>query len=177
MKDAAAEAVEVARTKGRGASALRLSAAQGALPLKPEDAVELWTDLTRDPEEEVKQSALASLYAFGAAEFLPILKSRETPASVLSWALNHRPERNLREAALQNTGTPDEVIERVAGELPEELAELVVVNQMRLLRRTSLLEVLETNPHLNNDQRRRLRELRETFKLGPDPQDTRRVIH
>lgn len=157
--------------KGGVPRELRLMAAQGALPLKPEDLVELWTDLTRDPEAEVKETAVASLTAFGAAEFLPILKSKETPVSVLSWALTYRPERELREVVLQNTSLPDEVIEGLAGDLPQELAELVVINQTRLLRRTSLLEVVETNPHLNNDQRRRLRELRETFKIGPEQQE------
>jgi len=66
----------------------------------------------------------------------------------------------LREAALQNTSLEDEAIEALAPSLSTELAELVVINQMRLLRRTSLLEALETNPTLNNDQRRRLRDAR-----------------
>jgi hypothetical protein len=145
---------------------LRLMAAQGALPLKPEDLVELWTDLTRDPDPEVHETAAASLTGFDPAEFLPILKSKETPASVLNWAVRHRSERELREVTLQNTSLPDETIESLAAELPQELAELVVINQARLLRRTSLLETIETNPHLTNDQRRRLRELRETFKIG-----------
>jgi len=46
----------------------------------------------------------------------------------------------------------------------------VVINQVRLLRRTSLLEALEANPGLNKDQRRRLRELRETFRIGQQPE-------
>jgi hypothetical protein len=150
---------------------LRLLAAQGALPLKPEDLVELWTDLTRDPDETIKATATASLTGFPAAEFLPILKSKETPVPVLAWAVTHRSERDLREVVLQNTSLPDETIEGLAAELPSELAELVVINQTRLLRRTSLLEVVETNPHLNNDQRRRLRELRETFKIGEQYQE------
>jgi hypothetical protein len=37
---------------------------------------------------------------------------------------------------------------------------------MRLLRSTPLLEAVEANPNLNNDQKRRLRELRETFRIG-----------
>jgi hypothetical protein len=57
----------------------------------------------------------------------------------------------------------------VAPALPEQLAELVVINQVRLLRRTTLLEAIESNAHLNNDQRRRLRELRETFRVGEKP--------
>jgi hypothetical protein len=145
---------------------LRLMAAQGALPLKPEDLLELWTDLVRDPEPAVQEAATKSISTFAVAEFLPVLKSRETPPAVLAWAVTHRTERELREVALQNTSLADETIESLAAELPSELAELVVINQQRLLRRVSLLEAVETNPNLNNDQRRRLRELRETFKIG-----------
>jgi hypothetical protein len=157
--------------KGGVPKELRLLAAQGALPLKPDDLVELWTDLSHDPEDEVRETAIGSLTTFAPAEFLPILKNKETSVPVLAWAVTHRSERELREVVLQNVSLPDEVIEGLAGELPQELAELVVINQTRLLRRTSLLETLETNPHLNNDQRRRLHELRETFKIGADYQD------
>ncbi|HVQ31074.1 MAG TPA: hypothetical protein VMV21_15890 [Vicinamibacteria bacterium] len=167
MSDARATTPLVAQfRKGGVPKELRLLAAQGALPLKPEDLVELWTDLTRDPEDAVRETAVGSLTSFAPAEFLPILKSKETSVVVLTWAVTHRSERELREVVLQNVSLPDEIIEGLAGELPQELAELVVINQTRLLRRTTLLEVLETNPHLNNDQRRRLHELRETFKIG-----------
>ena len=145
---------------------LRLIAAQGLLPLKPDDLLELWTDLLGDPDAEVCSAAQASLVGFPAAELAPVLKSRETPPGVLSWAVAQRPERELRELALQNTTLPDETIEALAPTLSEALAELVVINQTRLLRRTSLLVALESNSSLNNDQRRRLRELRETFHVG-----------
>src|SRR5262249_53908853 len=39
-----------------------------------------------------------------------------------------------------------------------------------LLRSTPLLEAVESNPTLSNDQRRRLRELRETFRIGAQPE-------
>jgi hypothetical protein len=88
---------------------------------------------------------------------------------LLAWGLSHRTEKELREAALQNPSTPDEAIEAVAPGLPENLAELVVINQVRLLRRTTLLVALEGNPDLSADQRRRLRELRESFHIGEKP--------
>ncbi len=141
-------------------------AAQAALPLKPDDLLELLTDLLRDPDAPVREAAQASLVGFPAPEFLPLLKSRDTPPAVLAWAVAYRPERELREVALQNTSLADEAIEVLAPSLSTDLAELVVINQVRLLRRTSLLEALETNPGLSNDQKRRLRELRETFKIG-----------
>ena len=152
--------------RGGVARELRLMAAQGLLPLKPEDLLELWTDLVHDPDEGVREAAGKSLASFPAAELLPVLRSRDTAASVLSWAVTHRPEPELREVTLQNTSLPDETIEALAPVLPQALAELVVINQARLLRRTSLLVALESNAGLNNDQKRRLRELRETFRVG-----------
>jgi hypothetical protein len=150
---------------------LRLVAAQGALPLKPDDLVELLLLLVADRDEEIRTTASASLAARSVEELLPIFKERSTPPAVLGWGLVERKEKDLREAVLQNVSTTDDVIEQVASSLPEQLAELVVINQVRLLRRTSLLEALEGNPSLNNDQRRRLRELRETFRIGEQPQE------
>jgi hypothetical protein len=97
-----------------------------------------------------------------------VCKDRSAPAPVLGWVLANRTERDLIESVLQNTTLTDEAIEQSAPRLITELAELVVINQVRLLRRTSLLVALESNPTLNNDQKRRLRELRETFKIGAD---------
>jgi hypothetical protein len=154
--------------RGGVARDLRLMAAQGLLPLMPEDLLELWTDLLGDPEEGVRAAAEKSFLSFPAAELLPILKSRETAAGVLSWAVTHRPEHELREAALQNTSLPDETIETLAPTLTQALSELVVINQQRLLRRTSLLVALESNAGLSNDQKRRLRELRESFRIGAE---------
>ena len=152
--------------RGGVARDLRLMAAQGLLPLKPEDLLEMWTALVADPDEGVRGAAEASLTAFPAAELLPILKSRDTPPAVLGWAVSRRAEPELREAALQNHSLADETIEQLAGTLPQALAELVVINQQRLLRSTSLLVALEGNAGLSNDQKRRLRELRETFRIG-----------
>jgi hypothetical protein len=152
--------------RGGVARDLRLMAAQGLLPLTPEDLVELWTDLVRDSDEGVREAATTSLNEFPVSELIPVVKNRATPAAVLSWVVTYRGERELREPTLQNPSTPDETIENLAPELPQELAELVVINQVRLLRRTSLLEAIEGNQRLSNDQRRRLNELRETFKIG-----------
>jgi hypothetical protein len=157
--------------RGGVARDLRLMAAQGLLPLKPDDLLELWTDLVSDPDEGVRAAAEKSLATFPAAELQPVLKSRDTPTAVLAWAVAHRQEHELREAALQNHSLPDEAIEALAPVLTQALAEIVVINQTRLLRRTSLLVALESNAGLSNDQKRRLRELRETFRIGLPGED------
>jgi hypothetical protein len=149
---------------------LRMMAAQGALPLKPEDLVELLHFLVGDDDGDVASAAQGTLGAMPALELLPIVRDRLTPPEILAWALTNRLERELLESVLQNPTTPDEAIEVEVQDLPEELAELVVINQVRLLRRTSLLEQLELNPHLSRDQQRRLRELRESFHIGAAPE-------
>ncbi len=152
--------------RGGVARDLRLMAAQGLLPLKPEDLLELWTGLVGDADSAIRAAAEKSLTEIAAVELLPILKSRDTPVAVLAWAVSKRAEPELREATLQNTSLPDAVIEQLAPTLPQALAELVVINQTRLLRNTALLVAIESNAGLSNDQKRRLRELRETFRVG-----------
>jgi hypothetical protein len=145
---------------------LRLMGAQGALPLKPADFIELLHHLLKDADDEIRSTAGKTLAGLPVDELKPILKDRETPPEVLAWGLAGREEQELREVVLQNTSLPDEAIEALVAALPEAQAELVVINQVRLLRRTSLLEALEKNPNLNKDQRRRLMELRQTFHIG-----------
>lgn len=148
---------------------LRLMAAEGALPLKPADLAELLHVLLGDPDAAIGQSATSTLMAMPVEEILPISRDRDTPPALLGWVLSAREEREVREAALQNPSTPDEAVESITAFLGDELAELIVINQVRLLRRTSLLEALEKNPQLNKDQQRRLRELRESFRIGAQP--------
>jgi hypothetical protein len=155
--------------QGRIPRDIRLMAAEGALPLGPADLADLLELLLRDVDEEIRGKAGASLQALPVDEMRTLAKDRTSPPGLLAWIVSVRPERELREAALQNTSLSDEAIEAEAATLSEELAELVVINQVRLLRRLSLLEVLEQNPNLSKDQRRRLRELRESFHIGEEP--------
>jgi len=155
--------------QGRVPRDLRLMAAQGALPLGPADLADLLEFLLHDVDEEIRNGASASLVAISADEMRPLARDRGSPPGLLAWIFIHREERELQEGVLQNTSLPDDAIESRAATLPEELAELVVINQVRLLRRTSLLEALEVNQNLSKDQRRRLRELRESFHIGEQP--------
>jgi hypothetical protein len=145
---------------------LRLLAAQGALPLKPADLVELFFFLLGDAEEEIRATADKALRDFPADGMLALAKDRATLPEVLAWIIAERSEKEIRESALQNTSVSDDALRPLAPGLPGDLAELIVINQQRLLRSTPLLEAIEANPNLNNDQKRRLRELRETFRIG-----------
>jgi hypothetical protein len=145
---------------------VRMMAAEGALPLKPEDLVDLLELMRHDPLAEVSSLATKTFAELSADTLLPLIKARDASVGVLAWTLEVRTDSKILEVCLQNTATPDEAIARQASRLPETLAELVVINQTRLLRHPPLLERIESNPMLSRDQRRRLVELRETFSIG-----------
>lgn len=149
---------------------VRMMAAEGALPLKPEDLVDLLEVMRRDPLPEVSKLAAKTFSELSVETLLPLVKARDAGVSVLAWALAVRTDAKILEACLQNTSTPDEAIAQQASRLPEALAELVVINQTRLLRHPPLLARIEENPMLSRDQRRRLVELRETFSIGVEPE-------
>jgi outer membrane biosynthesis protein TonB len=149
---------------------VRMMAAEGALPLKPEDLVDLLEVMHRDPLPEVAKLATKTFRELSADTLLPLIKGKDALVNVLAWTLEARADSKLVEACLQNTATPDEAITLHAKRLPESLAELVVINQTRLLRHPPLLESIESNPMLSRDQRRRLNELRETFSIGVTPE-------
>ena len=133
--------------RGGIARDLRLMGAQGLLPLDPTDLSELWCFLIKDPDSAVVDAATESLGQLPAEEFLPIAKDKDTPEAVLAWLVTQRPDRELREAAIQNPSTEDAPILEVASRLPLDLVELVVINQVRLLRNTPLLVAVESNPN------------------------------
>ena len=149
---------------------VRMMAAEGALPLKPEDLVDLLELMHRDSLAEVANLATKTFSELSIDTLLPLVKARDASLEVLSWTLEVRTDTKLLEACLQNTTTSDEAIAHQAARLPESLAELVVINQTRLLRHPPLLERIESNPMLSRDQRRRLVELRETFSIGATPE-------
>ena len=148
---------------------VRMMAAEGALPLKPEDLVDLLELMHRDLLPEVANLATRTFSELSVDTLLPLIKARDASLAVLAWTLEVRTDAKVIEACLQNTTTADEAIAQQASRLPESLAELVVINQTRLLRHPPLLERIEANPMLSRDQRRRLAELRETFSIGVTP--------
>ena len=103
---------------------LRLMAAQGALPLGPADVADLLELLLRDIDPEIRDTSSATLLALPASEIQALARDRSSGPGLLAWIVAKRPEKELREFALQNPTLTDEAIEAQAPTLPEELAEL-----------------------------------------------------
>ena len=71
---------------------VRMMAAEGALPLKPEDLVDLLEVMHRDPLPEVSTLATKTFSELSVDTLLPLVKARDAVISVLSWTLEVRTE-------------------------------------------------------------------------------------
>jgi hypothetical protein len=145
-------------------------AASGALPLAPFDQIELLFLLTRDSDEEVGATAGASLVALPADTLVSALRDPSLPPEALAFLGAHSEQDDVQQAILRNPTTPDETVRIMIPRLTTTNLEFVVVNQMRLLRHTTIIEALEASENLNSDQLRRIRELKHDFKIGVVPE-------
>ena len=145
-----------------------MTAAQGLLPLKPMDQVELLHLLTRDRDEEVRALAETNLLQVKADSLRGVLKDTSVNPKVLGFYGTRLDDAELLELILQNSATEDQTIQTMIPGLSSELLEIVVINQTRVLRHFPLLVALEASKNLTGDQRRRLSELRHDFKIGEE---------
>jgi hypothetical protein len=152
--------------KGGVSRDVRLTAAAGVLPLTPSDQVELLLLLTFDRDEEIRGKAEGSLQEVPPDDLSGVLRERGTNPKALHFFGLRLDAPELMQAVIQNASTEDQTIQEMIPRMNTELLEFVVINQTRLLRHTSLIEVLESNDALSSDQRRRLNELKHDFKLG-----------
>jgi hypothetical protein len=171
--------------KGGVSKDVRLTAAQGLLPLKPMDQVELLYLLTRDRDEEVRAQAETNLLQVQPDSLRSVLKDTSANPKVLGFYGSRLDEAELLELILQNSTTEDQTIQTMVPRLPAELLEIVVINQTRVLRHFPLLVALEASTNLTGDQRRRLTELRHDFKIGeeddqpvsmPEPEEAEALV-
>ncbi len=156
--------------KGGVSKDVRLTAATGMLPLKPMDQVELLLLLTRDKDEEIRGKAETGLLAITPEDLAGVLKERSTDPKVLHFYGVRIESPNLLQAIVQNPTTDDQTIVEMVPRLSSDLLEFIVINQMRLLRYTALIDALDGHPSLNTDQKRRLSELKHDFKIGEEPE-------
>ncbi len=147
--------------------ALRSAAARGALPLPRVVLVQLYVQLRRDPDEEVRRQAKASLEAAGSAGLQEVLEDAACPARVL---LDLAPlctrEEALAERLAFHPNVPDEALATLASEGNAPVIDLVLTNQQKLLSARGVLDRLSANPALRADQRVRILDLLDKFFRG-----------
>jgi hypothetical protein len=135
------------------------------LPLTNEESLEALISLSSDESEEVRAAARASLDALDPASFLSLAADRAAPADVLGFlCLWDRAPRELVEAAVFNSATPDAALARLAAQARDgSIIEAVSLKQQSLIRLPEIIEAILANPACTPEAERRAREVRQEF--------------
>ena len=143
----------------------RLAAARGMLPLPQNERLEVLVSLRGNEDQELASAASETLEAESPEDLLIVAKAEDSPIAVLSYlATRKEATREIHEAVVLNTQTPDEALAKLASITTEgSLLELVAVNQTRLVRFPALIEAVLNNPARTPEAERRAKETRLEF--------------
>jgi hypothetical protein len=149
---------------GRGAQRLRLAAAKGLVPMELRDQLRVLIRLTADPDQQVGVHADHTLTAMSDEQLLPLLSDPACPQEILSFfcfALGR--SQTLLEAVAKNNSTPDPIVADLAliAEIP--ILQVILFNQVRLIRYPLILENILENPYADTTIRRQATEIRQEF--------------
>lgn len=150
---------------GTAPDVARLAAARGLLPFSNEEMLEALVALTNDGDDSIRLTAATTLERLDPSSFIGLASERNTPPSVLGFlCLWLRAPRELVEAALFNTATPDTALVQLASMTRHPaIIEAISFKQQSLIRSPAIIEAVLANPARTPEAERRVREVREEF--------------
>lgn len=139
---------------------LQVLAAQGLVPLPPEDLIPIQVALTASPDREISGKAIEALGNLEprlGAEYL-----REQAGSAeLAYFGNNSSNVDLLTTIVRRPDVPRELLAEMAPKMPAEVQEPLVLRQDAILEMPDILWALESNPDLTSYAKRRIWEYRE----------------
>ena len=149
---------------GTAASNIKLFAAQGLIPIPQDDLIPLQILLRKDSDAAISSAARTSLLKVAEDTWIRLVEKKDPSRDVLYFCLEQPsfPE-IIRERILLNHSVPDEIIRHIALHETGTNLDLIINNQVRLLRQNGILQALEQNSHLTIDQKRRIDEFKAEF--------------
>ena len=142
----------------------RLAAARGLLPLPQADLLEVLVALRGSDDAETAEAAASTLESQESVDLLTAAKAPETSPSVLEFIGSMKTTREVQEAIILNSKTPDEAIVQLASSVTEaSLLELIALNQQRLVRTPAIIDAILDNAARSTESERRARETRQEF--------------
>lgn len=146
---------------------LQLLAAQGILPLPPEDLIELQVNLAASSDPEVARTAEAALRQIEHFTLLGHLK-RDARADVCAYFARVRIEDPMVvETVLQRRDLAVELACELAPRLSPDMQEILLLRQDLIVEHQEVLRALEQNPTLSTYSKRRIIEYRQHL-IGPE---------
>ena len=149
---------------GTAAANIRLFAAQGFLPIGQDDLIPLQILLLKDLDEAIAAASRSSLSKVSEQTWIRLLDKKDPSLDVLYYCMEQPSfPPVIRERILLNHSVPDEIVRRLALQESGSNLDLIISNQVRLLRNNAILQSLERNPFATVDQKRRIEEFKAEF--------------
>jgi hypothetical protein len=153
---------------------LLVLAANGFLPLPPDQLVPLQVTLANNGDPEIRQRAADSLRSLDPRLSAPFLAQAAGPAELAFFAaeVSHP---LILETILRRRDVPRHLLVDLARRLPGDLQELLLLRQDAIVEEPAILLALEENRQLTPYTQRRIREYRE--HLLPQKSPAVRAAH
>ena len=157
--------VVTAIRSGAAPAPAKMAAARAALPLPPEDLLEVLVVLSQDADAELRSTATKSLSEFDPERMKQVVSLRATPPDVLQYLCSWRGGKPaIYEAMILNEATPDEGITELARWSKDaSVLELIAINQERMIRYPDIINALIDNRASTPEAVRRATEVRIEF--------------
>ena len=135
------------------------------LPLPQSDLLEVLVALTSSDDAQIAAAAGETLKAEAPEDLLTAASGEDTAPNVLSYIASQPDgKKEIYEAAILNTRTPDQALAKLAATTPHSsLLELITINQQRLVRCPEIIDAILGNPACSGEAERRARETRKEF--------------
>ncbi|MGZ4779135.1 MAG: hypothetical protein ACXV5L_08050 [Thermoanaerobaculia bacterium] len=140
-----------------------LTIARGFLPLPQEDLVAVLAYMMGSADTEVAALARTSLADIPSRIVVAFAGNERLPAQHLRYLLLVATDPVVLQALIRNRSVTDLDVADLARHAESGVQEVVVINQIRILREPRILDALLENPNLTPDVRRRALEVREEF--------------
>jgi hypothetical protein len=139
---------------------LQLRAAEGLLPLPPEQLLPLQVELARGEDADLARRAAAALKELDPRLVAPFLAGA-ADSEVLAYFAAEASHPVLVEAVLRRRDVPRPLLVELAGRLSPDLQEVLLLRQDAIVEEPAILDALERNPYVSPYTQRRIGEYRE----------------
>lgn len=157
MADSQSSLLEQVRSGNRQ---LQLLAADGVLPLPPEDLIPLQVELARGGDPQVAERAKENLLKVDLRIIRPFLE-RQAREPVLAFFAEEAKNPMLLETILRRRDAPRRILAWLARRVPPDLQEILLLRQDAIVEEPAILQALEENPQVSGYSQRRIAEYRE----------------
>jgi hypothetical protein len=139
---------------------LQVLAAQGLVPLPPEELIPIQVALVSSPDAEIQQLAQAALQGVEHGLLVDFLRHQAGDRELYYFA-THPPTTVIIETVLRRKDISRAILMALAPGLSPDLQEVLILRQDAILDEPQILVALEDNPQLSNYTKRRIWEYRE----------------